>query len=148
MKMLETQFCSPFEMYQRLGEFYEQKGYFSMSHSRIRRAEILLEFAREQAMSAVSVLKESLIFDLYYRENVKSRPSWAPNVSEWKALTREYCPNGKMSHLERFSYHFPDKEERTVHELPQCAEQPHYVLFDYTRRDPLDHQVYYEYIMG
>ena len=30
------------------GVFYEEKGYFGMSHSRIRRAEILLEFMREQ----------------------------------------------------------------------------------------------------
>lgn len=148
MKMLETQFTSPFEMYQRLGGFHEKKGYFSMSHSRIRRAEILLEFAEEQATPAVPILKESLIFDLYYRENVKSRPAWAADVSEWKALTREHCKNGKQSHVERFFYRFPEKETRTVHELPQCEEQPLYVLFDYTRRDPLDHQAFYEYIMG
>lgn len=148
MKMLETQFDSPFEMYQRLGEFYEEKGYFAMSHSRIRRAEILLEFAETQEVSVVPVLKESLIFDLYYRENIKSRPAWAPDVSEWKALTREYCKNGKQSHVERFFYHFPDKETRTVCALPRREEQPLYVKFDYTRRDPLDHQAYYEYIMG
>lgn len=148
MKMLETQFDSPFEMYQRLGEFYEEKGYFAMSHSRIRRAEILLEFAEVQTVSVVPVLKESLIFDLYYRENIKSRPAWAADVSEWKALTREYCKNGKQSHVERFSYHFPDKETRTVCALPRREEQPLYVKFDYTRRDPLDHQAYYEYIVG
>lgn len=147
MKMLETQFESPFGMYQRMGEFYEQKGYFAMSHSRIRRAEILLEFAEEQTPQALSVLKESLIFDLYYRENVKSRPSWAADVSEWKPLTREYCKNGKLSHVERFFYRFPDKETRVVHELPMREERPLYVIFDYTRRDPLDHQAHYEYIM-
>lgn len=147
MKMLETQFKSPFGMYQRMGEFYERKGYFAMSHSRIRRAEILLEFAEEQIPQALPVLKESLIFDLYYRENVKSRPAWAADVSEWKPLTREYCKNGKLSHAERFSYRFPDKETRMVHELPMREERPLYVLFDYMRRDPLDHQAHYEYIM-
>lgn len=147
MKMLETQFESPFGMYQRMGGFYEQKGYFAMSHSRIRRAEILLEFAEEQIPHALPVLKESLIFDLYYRENVKSRPAWATEVSEWKLLTREYCKNGKMSHVERFFYRFPDKETRVVHALPMREERPLYVFFDYTRRDPLDHQAHYEYIM-
>ncbi len=33
-----------FEFFQELGDFYEANGYFGMSHSRIRRCEILLEF--------------------------------------------------------------------------------------------------------
>lgn len=147
MKMLETQFESPFAMYQRLGAFYEKKGYFSMSHSRIRRAEILLEFAREVVAQAAPVLEESLIFDLYYRENIKSRPAWAADMTEWKTLTRKYCKNGKQSHVEQFHYYFPKKEQKTVTELP-VREGALYVWFDYTRRDPLDHQAYYEYVTG
>lgn len=147
MKMLETQFESPFAMYQRLGAFYEKRGYFSMSHSRIRRAEILLEFAREEVAQAAPVLEESLIFDLYYRENIKSRPAWAADMAEWKTLTRKYCKNGKQSHVEQFHYYFPKKEQKTVTELP-VREEALYVWFDYTRRDPLDHQAYYEYVTG
>ena len=146
MKMLETQFESPFAMYQRLGAFYEDKGYFSMSHSRMRRAEILLEFAREAAVAAVPVLEESLIFDLYYRENAKSRPAWAADMTAWKALTREYCKNGKQSHVEQFHYRFPGKEEKTVVALPVRETTALHVWFDYTRRDPLDRQAHYEYI--
>lgn len=146
MKMLETQFESPFAMYQRLGAFYEDMGYFSMSHSRIRRAEILLEFARKEATVAVPVLEESLIFDLYYRENVKSRPAWAADMTAWKALTREYCKNGKQSHVEQFHYRFPGKEEKTAAALPVRETAAVYVWFDYTRRDPLDHQAHYKYI--
>ena len=146
MKMLETQFESPFAMYQRLGAFYEDMGYFSMSHSRIRRAEILLEFARKEATVAVPVLEESLIFDLYYRENVKSRPAWAADMTAWKALTREYCKNGKQSHVEQFHYRFPGEEEKTAAALPVRETAAVYVWFDYTRRDPLDHQAHYKYI--
>lgn len=146
MKMLETQFESPFAMYRELGAFYEEKGYFSMSHSRIRRAEILLEFAKKKAAPAVLVLEESLIFDLYDREKLKSRPAWAADMSEWKALIRQYCRNGKQSHVERFHYRFPKKEQKTVAALPVREETALYVWFDYARRDPLDRQVYYEYI--
>lgn len=146
MKMLETQFESPFVMYQKLGAFYEAKGYFSMSHSRIRRAEILLEFAQKEAAPAVPVLEESLIFDLYYRENMKSRPAWAADVAEWKEVTRQYCKNGKQSHVELFHYRFPEKGQKTVAKLPVREETELYVRFDYTRRDPLDHQACYEYI--
>lgn len=146
MKMLETQFLGAFEMYQRLGAFYEAQGYFAMSHSRLRRAEILLEFARKEAPEAVTVLEESLLFDLYYRENIKSRPAWASDVAEWKAVTRQYCKNGKQGHVERFFYRFPAKEEKTVERLPVRQTEPLYVWFDYTRRDVLDHQAYCEYL--
>ena len=152
MKILETQYESPFAMYQQMGAFYEKMGYFNMSHSRIRRAEILLEFAKEKAAEGniaketLPVLEESLIFDLYYRENSKSRPKWAWDMAEWKTLTRRYCKNGKQSHVERFSYHFPEKTVRSIKELPKREKEPQYVWFDYTRRDPLDHQAYYEYV--
>lgn len=152
MKILETQYASAFAMYQQMGAFYEKMGYFDMSHSRIRRAEILLEFVKEKVAqeaiekAALQVLEESLIFDLYYRENSKSRPRWAADMCEWKALTRRYCKNGKQSHVERFSYHFPEKTVHSIKKLPEPAEEPLYVWFDYTRRDPLDHQAYYEYV--
>ena len=140
MKILETQFESPFEMYLKLGEFYEYCGYLGMSHSRIRRSEILLEFAREAAPEAVPVLLESLVYDLYYRENIKSRPSWAADLAEWKTITRQYCQNGKQTHVERFFYRFPGKLVRTIDALPQREDAAYFVLFDYTKRDPLDHQ--------
>ena len=93
------------------------------------------------------IIKESLIFDLYYRENCKSRPAWAKDLSTWKQVTRIYCKNGKQSHVECFSYRFPDKGERVLKELPERAEKPLYALFDYTDRDPLDHQAKVTWIM-
>ena len=146
IRLLETQFAGAFEMYRRLGAFYERKGYFAMSHSRLRRAEILLEFAGEEAGAAVPLLKESLVFDLYHRENMKSRPAWAADLAEWKALTRQHCKNGKQSHVERFFYCFPEKKQRLAGALPARREQAVYVRFDYTRHDPLDHQAYWEYV--
>lgn len=143
MKVLETLFASAFVMYQLLGAFYEQKGYFGMSHSRVRRSEILLEFVEAMfplEKDVVPVLKESLIFDLYYRENCKSRPGWAADLSEWKQLTRQVCRNGKQTHVERFFYQFPPKAQRTLKALPKRLEQAQFILFDYRKRDPLDHQ--------
>lgn len=158
MKLLDVLFSSAFAMFQQLGEFYERKGYFAMSHSRLRRSEILLEFmeeaaeredfaencrsmeAEQGAETILPMLRESLIFDLYYRENCKSRPVWAPEVSAWKTVTKAYCRNGKQSHVERFFYRFPGKEERTPKKLPKREKEPLYALFDYTDRDPLDYQ--------
>lgn len=142
MKVLEPLFDSAFMMFQELGAFYEAKGYFGMSHSRIRRAEILLEFMRERKNSGavMQMLEESLTFDLYYRENCKSRPSWAPSPAEFKEQTRYYCKNGAKSHLEPFHYRFPEKNKKALQEVPKRLEKPVYMLFDYENRDPLDHQ--------
>ena len=158
MKLMDVLFESPFYMFQEFGAFYEEKGYFAMSHSRIRRCEILLEFIREsferkhagmitalrcdagEAVKICRMLEESLTFDLYYRENCKSRPSWAPAISEFKQMTKQYCKKGVLSHVEPFHYRFPDKQEKVLAALPEYQEESLYVLFDYEHRDALDHQ--------
>lgn len=143
MKMMEPLFESAFFLFQEMGEFYERKGYFGMSHSRLRRAEIFLEFMQEKFTGQEEILaliEESLTFDLYYRENCKSRPSWAPDPADFKEQTRKYCKKGSKSHLEPFYYRFPTKWEKTIEALPERLEKPVYMLFDYDRRDPLDHQ--------
>ena len=143
MKTMEPLFESAFFLFQEMGEFYERKGYFGMSHSRLRRAEIFLEFMQEKFTGQEEILaliEESLTFDLYYRENCKSRPSWAPDPAKFKEQTRNYCKKGTKSHLEPFHYRFPTKWEKTIEELPERLEKPVYMLFDYDRRDPLDHQ--------
>ncbi len=149
MALLEKFFDSAFFMYEQLGAFYEKKGYFGMSHSRMRRCEILLEFLQEHLKTDASTMRmfeEALTFDLYYRENCKSRPKWAPDTSTFKQKTRKYCTNGKMSHLEPFHYAFPSKGKHFVQTLPKREAEPIWVLFHYDRRDPLDHQASVEVI--
>ena len=147
MKVLGKHFDSAFDMFQKLGDFYESKGYFGMSHSRIRRCEILMEFLKEEWMKQnpcewsewYDCVQESLVFDLYYRENCKSRPAWAVSQEYLKPYTRFFCKNGKMSHLEQFSYDFLSED---------CAysDEAIFALFSYDKRDPLTHQAYVEYV--
>ena len=180
MKLMERIFDSAFDFFQQLGDFYEKKGYFGMSHSRIRRCGILLEFMQkyledggdsvhnnvenniditethdsEESITDIArthkniqgMIREALTFDLYYRENCKSRPSWAPDPGKFKHMTHEYCKNGKLSHIEPFHYVFPEKEKRKIADLPEYCEEPVWALFHYDRRDPLDNQAYVEYI--
>ena len=113
-----------------------------MSHSRLKRCSILLEFI-ESYFSDIAIsdlIKEGLTFDLYYRENCKSRPAWAPAISEFKQVTKQYCRKGSLSHIEPFHYYFPLKNQRTLLELPKRLAESVYVLFDYEKRDPLDYQ--------
>ena len=145
MKVLGTHFASAFDMFQRLGDFYEEKGYFGMSHSRIRRCEILMEFLEaewpmdETHGDWMDCIRQALVFDLYYRENCKSRPTWAISQETLKSISRHYCKNGKLSHIEMFSYDF-------LGENYVALDEPVYVLFSYDKRDPLTHQAKAEYV--
>ena len=157
MKLLEKMFERPFFLFQEFGAYAEKRGYFSMSHSRIRRCEIVLEFVKDcfakrgageettliyglEEEAVCAMLEESLTFDLYYRENCKSRPAFAPAIADFKRETKHYCKKGSLSHIEPFHYRFPTKAQKEIKVLPVREEEVHFILFDYEKRDPLDHQ--------
>lgn len=148
MKVLKTVYHSAFDMFQKLGDFYEEKKLFGMSHSRIRRCEILLDFLSEEWKHTqefeerLECIKQALLFDLYYRENCKSRPTWAKDSKEFKKVTHFYCKNGKLSHVEPFSYDFLGN----LSAFPNVQQTPVWVLFSYEKRDILSHQANVEYV--
>lgn len=140
MKILEKERKSAFALFQSMGEFYEEKGYFQVKHTRIRRSEILLEYVEQVLHKDIKLYEEALLFDLFYRENLKSRPKWAADDKRIYKMNRIYCKNGKLSHVEPFHYHFPGKETRTIVKQPVRSEKLFYALFEYDKRDPLDNQ--------
>ncbi|HCL02639.1 MAG TPA: B12-binding domain-containing radical SAM protein [Lachnoclostridium phytofermentans] len=102
---------SPFHFYEDLAKFYETSGLFGLNHNRIRRYEILLEYLIERFDSkVVSVAKQMMIFDLYKRERLKTRPSFAPYPEEYKKVFKAYLTSqgtnkkGEQLHLEHFDY--------------------------------------------
>ena len=118
---LEKYFDDPFRMYEALGRFYEKKGYSEISHSRMRRYEILMEFAGEQKEIPSEALSDVMLLDLYLRENLKSRPSFASDQNPYERLIWDYRKAKKIpktAHIEVFR----DGKK---------------LLFDYTDRDPL-----------
>ena len=118
---LEKYFDDPFRMYEALGRFYEKKGYSEISHSRMRRYEILMEFAGEQKEIPPEALSDVMLLDLYLRENLKSRPSFA---SDQKPYERQI-----------WDYRKAKKIPKTAHiEVFRDGKR---LLFDYTDRDPL-----------
>ena len=79
MTYLRTLFSMAFDMYVALSMHYREKGYFSCQHSRLRRYEILWEFAIEWLKMTPEQLEEFrqvLTFDLYSRDYVKNPPSF------------------------------------------------------------------------
>lgn len=121
LKLIEPQFEDAFSMYEELGRFYEEKGYEAISHSRIRRYEILLEFVKERKSRLAEQAADCMVYDLYLRENLKSRPAFSLDQKPWEKTVWEYRRSEgipKTAHIEIF------RDGRAV-------------LFDYENRDPL-----------
>lgn len=90
LNYMESFFEDAFSLYEELGKFYEEKGYHSISHSRMRRYEILLEFLEQRQEISREKAVDAMILDLYLRENLKSRPSFAPSQKPYEKMVWEY----------------------------------------------------------
>ena len=119
-----------FTFYESLGAFYEKKGYSEISHSRMRRYEILLEYLQEETEVSVEKASQKMLYDLYLREKLKKRPSFAPDQKVYETAIWDY----------RKTNHIP----KTAH--IEVFEDGRAVLFDYERRDPLSNNAYTETI--
>lgn len=123
LELLLPYFADAYSFYKELGEFYEKNGYSEVSHSRIRRYEIILEFVESHSEISREAVIENMMFDLYLRENLKSRPSFAPSQKEYERVIWEYRRLKKIP--------------KTAHlEVIQNGKA---LLFDYSQRDPLNH---------
>lgn len=119
-----------FTFYEKLGSFYEKKGYSEISHSRMRRYEILLEYLQEETDVPTEVAAQKMLYDLYLREKLKKRPVFAPDQKQYETAVWNYRKNkqvSKTAHIEVF-------ENGTV------------ILFDYEKRDPLSKNAYTEVV--
>ena len=121
LEYLENFFQDAFSIYERLGSFYMEKGYGDVSHTRMRRYEILLEFLEDVPEISVDQVKDQMVYDLYLRENLKSRPGFARDQKPFERQVWDFRKREKVAknaHVEVFA-------DGTV------------LLFNYADRDPL-----------
>ncbi len=153
--VLERVFATPFAFYEALADFYEERGYFTETPSRIYRYQVLLEFATIKDAENLSLYQELLTYDLYLRENAKSRPAFAGDLTEHKQeftefykaeeTNRTYLPDyieydskqlARMTHIEPFHYPVWEMGEEAKKNLDAVE----FVLFDYKNRSPLTYE--------
>ncbi len=121
LEYLENFFPDAFSIYERLGNFYMEKGYGDISHTRMRRYEILLEFLEDVPEISMDQVKDQMVYDLYLRENLKSRPGFA----------RDQKP------FERQIWDFRKREKVAKNAHVEVFADGKVLLFDYADRDPL-----------
>lgn len=139
IELVLAQYESAYSFFREIGLYYEANELYSIKHSRIRRSEILLAFvdSKEQTFSSENraCIAEALVFDLYLREDMKSRPSWAKPTEKIKRKKEK----GRRIHIEKFNYDYISMMKSDNQVIDQSI-QPMYVLFDYDHRDPLSNQ--------
>ena len=128
LEYLEKFFPDAFSIYERLGSFYMEKGYGDVSHTRMRRYEILLEFLEDMPEISVDQVKDQMVYDLYLRENLKSRPGFA----------RDQKP------FERQIWDFRKREKVAKNAHVEVFADGKVLLFDYADRDPLTNNAHVE----
>lgn len=137
LAVLEQRYASAFQMFLDMGHFYRSHGYLDCSHNRVRRTEIVLEFAESVDAGHRAAYEEALIFDLYKIEKSKSRPIWARDLALEKKKTSAYLRahglEKKYCHLEKFNW-------LDARGTLRQKEQPMWLLFDYEVRDPLTNE--------
>lgn len=154
MKLLEKRFQRPSEIFVNLAEYYEKNGLTGISHSRLARYEILYRFMeedmREEERDHVTAAKvpetgqpflvdfrDSLMYDLYVRENIKSRPSFASDQSPYKKEVREFFMAEEENPKWLTDYAGFDSRQMAKMAHLEHMEDGTFVLFDYKKRDPL-----------
>lgn len=154
MKLLEKRFQRPSEVFVNLAEYYEKNGLTGISHSRLARYEILYRFLeedmREEERDHVTAAKvpetgqpsladfrDSLMYDLYVRENIKSRPSFASDQSPYKKEVRKFFMAEEENPKWLTDYAGFDSRQMAKMAHLEHMEDGTFVLFDYKKRDPL-----------
>lgn len=153
IKYLEHFFETPFDLYKSLADYYEDNRLFQVSHSRMNRYYILLDYCTRENIGDLEVLKELLVYDLYLRENLKSRPEFAKdnlvhrdiyrNFYQKEEMNKQYLLGyedysskliSRITHMESFEY---DLYQAVLN--GETIRRDMIVLFDYKNRDPLNY---------
>lgn len=166
VKELQKEFLSPFDMYESLREYYREEGLSAVSHSRNARYEILFAFIEktlgkrpqtgvqtsaqtegqtegqtedrtEEPADRLELYRDLLTEDLYLRENAKSRPSFARDLSPFKEEIKQFfIREGKEP---RYLTGYEEYDSRQMSRMAhmEIMRDGRMLVFDYLCRDAL-----------
>ena len=156
LKELEKEFDTPYEMFSFMAGYYNKNHLFGISHRRIARYEILWKIIQERlekngkcetqgkpenggVSEKLEQYRDLLMTDLYLRENVKSRPTFARDLSDSKDFVREFFQREEKTpeHLSGYEGYDSRQMAKMAHLEP--LRDGTYLLFDYKKRDPLSY---------
>lgn len=139
LREMDKRWKSPFAMFEALGEYYERRDLNRVSHNRLARYELLYDFLAEREPGRMGSYRDLLMYDLYLRENVKSRPGFAGDQSACKTVIRDFFIKEHQN-----PRYLPGCEGYDSRQMGHMAHvevmgDGRMVLFDYKNRSPLNH---------
>ena len=168
LKELEKEFNTPYEMFSFMAGYYNKNHLSGISHSRIARYEILWKMIQVKLEKSgryethetyetyesheprgieespgisekLELYRDLLMTDLYLRENVKSRPSFARDLSSSKDFVRAFFQREEKTpeHLSGYEGYDSRQMAKMAHLEP--LRDGTYLLFDYKKRDSLSY---------
>ena len=117
MELLEQVFGDAFVMFEEMSNYYEEHGYYGVNHNRVARYEILYAFIKEVALVQYETLlteeqfRQTLVMDLYLRENMKNRPAFAGDSLVSKEVERTFYDTEAEEHQYLKGYEKYDKRQ-------------------------------------
>lgn len=171
LKELEKEFNTPYEMFSFMAGYYNKNHLLGISHSRIARYEILWKMIQVKLGKSgryethetyetyeshaprgtevnpgisgkLELYRDLLMTDLYLRENVKSRPSFARDLSSSKDFVREFFQKEEKTPEHLSGYEGYDSRQMAKMAHLELLRDGTYLLFDYKRRDPLSNNAW------
>lgn len=135
-EQLIPRFSSAFAFFESLAVYYGERQSGQKS-SRVRKYELLLDFAAEYFPEEKDRYRELLTVDYYLRERAKARPSFAPDETPYKEelrRIRRLAPG--ETHVEALT---GEGAALLRGEKAEAGENrgPVYLIFDYEKRSPL-----------
>lgn len=162
LKYIEKWFDKPFNMFYELSKYYEDHFDKNIKHSRIARYNVLRDFCMEYFSDCPEFMIERvdmyMTFDIYLRENAKSRPGFARDNACYKDIVKEFARDNDLKrneHIEILTieeydclnieniskledlgvYYFSDKGN-----IINNDESLIFIVFDYDYKDPITNQ--------
>lgn len=153
---LESFYPTPFALYEELANYYESRLFHQQKHSRISRYYLLLDFLKgcvipkqSKQQQLIDAFCELLTFDVYLRENIKTRPDFCRDINEdketiWnfynsKENIEQFLPDymnqnvkqiKRLTHMEHFTIHIEETAKSGSVQQENC-----FYLFDYQNRN-------------
>ena len=144
LELLEKEFDDACAMFEALRDYYEIKELTQINHTRISRYEILFDFVKQllkekHLEDKIASYQESLIYDLYLRENIKNRPAFVGEDTVDKQTAAAFYEKEEQERRYLKGYERYDKRQmRKMTHLERIG--GNLLLFDYQNRSPLTHQ--------
>ena len=139
--VLELVFNSPFQMYEKLADFFTEKDYFRKTPARVFRYQALLDFAVKYDPENEACYRELLTHDMYLREKTKTRPTFAHDLTPYRDQINSFYANDpkeriRMTTIE--AYYYEVNAEKAEDKLKH-NDTPSFIHYDYQNRDTLTH---------